>query len=80
MQIARSAPTNVSYSGVPSRISGFSARPLAITVMVSFVEVSPSMLTMLKDSATTERSALSRTGAAIAASVVRKQSMVHMFG
>ena len=38
------------------------------------------MLTMLKVSATTARSALFSTGAETAASVVRKQSIVHMFG
>ena len=47
---------------------------------MSFVDVSPSTLTMLKVSRMTSESAVCKSSGAIAMSVVMKQSIVAMFG
>ncbi len=56
------------------------AAPVAKASSVSEVEVSPSMVTALKVSATPSLSRLCSTGAAIGASVKTKDSMVAMSG
>ena len=54
--------------------------PLASTSTMSFVEVSPSTVRLLKVRSTTRLSMRSRLVLSTAASVVMKQSMVAMFG
>ena len=57
-----------------------SALPVANIISVSEVEVSPSMVTALKVSVTPSLSSACKAGAAIAASVNTKESMVAMSG
>ena len=59
---------------------GFPALPVANSISVSEVEVSPSMVTALKVSATPSLSMACSAGAAIAASVNTKDSIVAMSG
>jgi len=75
-----SASMKLVKSGPSETISAFPARPLASTVTMSFVEVSPSMLTMLKVDCTSVESAFCSMAGEMAASVVRKTSMVARFG
>ena len=56
------------------------ALPVANIISVSEVEVSPSMVTALKVSATPSLSSACKAGAEIAASVKTKDSMVAMSG
>src|ERR1017187_3294828 len=61
-------------------IRGVFALPVAKIISVSEVEVSPSMVTALKVSVTPSLSSACKAGAAIAASVKTKESMVAMSG
>ena len=61
-------------------ISLFPASPFASTVTMSFVEVSPSMLIILKVSAMSEDRAFWSISLLIAQSVVMKTSIVAMLG
>ena len=61
-------------------ISVLPASPFASTATMSFVDVSPSTLTMLNVSLTSPVSAACSIGALMAQSVVRKTSMVARFG
>ena len=61
-------------------ISWLPAMPLASTVTMSLVEVSPSTLTILKVSAMSLLSAFCSRAGEMAASVVMKTSMVAMLG
>ncbi len=61
-------------------ISGFPAKPLASSVTMSLVEVSPSTLTILKVPATSLESTLSSIVEDMAASVVRNTSIVAILG
>ena len=72
MKVEKSSPSSV--------ISVLPARPLARIVTMSLVEVSPSTLIMLNVVRISPDSAFCSMGALIAASVVRKTSMVAMLG
>ncbi len=72
MKTSKSAPSAV--------ISALPARPLAIMLTMSLVEVSPSTLTMLKVFLMSPLRAFCSMAGEIAASVVRKTSMVAMSG
>ena len=80
VQISLTTATNKSKSAPSLSMTGFSAMPFAMMETISFVEVSPSTLTMLKVSSTASLSAFCSMGVVIAASVVRKPSMVAMLG
>ena len=72
MNAVKSAPSSV--------ISALPARPLARTVTMSFVDVSPSTETMLKVLAISVESAFWSMAGEMAQSVVMKTSMVAMLG
>ena len=61
-------------------ISVFPASPFASTATISLVEVSPSMLIMLKVSAMSQERAFFSISPLIAQSVVMKTSIVAMLG
>ena len=77
---ACSAAQKAAKSSFSSEISALPARPLASSATMSLVEVSPSTLTMLKESCTSAESAFCSMAGEIAASVVTKMSMVAMLG
>ena len=61
-------------------MTGFSASPFAMIRSVSFVDVSPSTVIILKVSLITSLSAFCSNAFSIARSVVRKPSIVHILG
>ena len=67
-------------SSPSSRISAFPAQPFAMTTTMSFVEVSPSILSMLKVFLTSPESAFCKSAGDMPASVVINTSIVAMFG
>ena len=71
---------NVSYDSFLLSIILFSALPLARTIAVSFVDVSPSTEIMLNESSITSLKAVVRSFFLISTSVVTKQSIVAMLG
>ena len=75
-----SALQNAVKSAPGAVISALPARPFASTATMSFVDVSPSMLTMLNVSCTSPESAACSMAGLTAQSVVRKTSMVARFG
>ena len=80
VQISRTTDRNCPNSGPSSVIGALPAMPFASTATMSFVDVSPSTLTMLNVSSAASFNAFCSSSAEIAASVVRKPSIVAILG